>query len=113
MPQNHLAVKAGAFVPVERELVFDIDLTDYDDVRTCCSGAKICSRCWSYMTMAVSVYTRKKTATFLLLCVCWGGGGSKTSSEGLCRMLYLEVLELSAPTRASVCSMALSCLIYW
>eukprot|EP00903_Cladosiphon_okamuranus_P005723 g5681.t1 len=54
-PKNHLAVKPGAFQPVERELVFDIDLTDYDDVRTCCSGAKICNRCWSYMTMAVEV----------------------------------------------------------
>ena len=43
------------FHPVERELVFDIDLTDYDDVRTCGDGGHICSRCWPFMALAIKV----------------------------------------------------------
>ncbi|KAL3700125.1 hypothetical protein R1sor_018147 [Riccia sorocarpa] len=43
------------FSPVERELVFDVDMTDYDDIRSCCSGADICLLCWPLMTIAVKV----------------------------------------------------------
>ena len=37
--------------------MFDIDLTDYDDVRTCGKGAHICSACWPLMAVAVQVRT--------------------------------------------------------
>jgi len=52
-PKDHNTIDPEKFTPEERELVFDVDMDDYNEVRSCCTGAKICPKCWPFMVMAV------------------------------------------------------------
>jgi DNA primase small subunit len=70
-PKDHNSVKPELFKPVERELVFDIDMTDYDDIRTCCSEANICMRCWPFMTMAIKVVDQALREDFAYKHILW------------------------------------------
>ena len=53
LPTQHK--EADPFFPQEKEIVFDIDMTDYDDIRTCCQEAKLCNKCWKYMIVAYKI----------------------------------------------------------
>ncbi|PCH35118.1 prim-pol domain-containing protein [Wolfiporia cocos MD-104 SS10] len=54
-PRDKKTVRPANFTAQLRELVFDIDMTDYDAIRTCCAGADICRRCWAFIAAAVRV----------------------------------------------------------
>uniref|UniRef100_A0A8C7TE58 DNA primase AEP n=1 Tax=Oncorhynchus mykiss TaxID=8022 RepID=A0A8C7TE58_ONCMY len=57
-PNQHNTVKSGSFQALEKELVFDIDMTDYNDVRSCCTAADICPKYWTLMTIALCILDR-------------------------------------------------------
>ncbi|CAK9302510.1 unnamed protein product [Gordionus sp. m RMFG-2023] len=43
------------FIPLSKELVFDIDISDYNEVRTCCKESDMCEKCWPLMVIAIKI----------------------------------------------------------
>ncbi|KAI4356071.1 hypothetical protein L6164_000122 [Bauhinia variegata] len=67
----------NVFTPVERELIFDIDISDYDDVRYCCSGADVCLACWPLMTIAIKVIDCSLRDDFGFKHILWAYSGRR------------------------------------
>lgn len=81
---NKNKVKDLTITAEEREYVIDIDMNDYDDIRTCCQGKKLCKRCWTYIKAAYEVLKQLLEKCFGFTHVLWVFSGRRGLHAWVC-----------------------------
>ena len=89
----------------QRELCFDIDVTDYSDVRACGCGSEqhgnrmICRRCWGFIGAAAAALDYLLRATFGYQHLVWVFSGRRGIH---CWVLDARTLSLSTAARRQI-----------
>ena len=81
---NKDKVEGLNITPVEREFVIDIDMTDYDHIRTCCEGKKLCNQCWTYVRAAYKVLNHILSKAFGFKHILWVFSGRRGMHAWVC-----------------------------
>ena len=84
---------------VEREFIFDFDMNDYDDVRTCCSGKKVCLKCWKMLIIATEILELTLTEDFDFHKIMYVFSGGRGLHIWVCDK---RARELKDPVRRSM-----------
>jgi DNA primase small subunit len=74
-------------------------MTDYDSIRTCCSGKGICKRCWGFIAAAVKVLDSGIRDTFGYQHLLWVYSGRRGIH---CWISDKEAMELTDDQRKSL-----------
>jgi len=74
-------------------------MTDYDEIRTCCSEANICSKCWKWIAAAVKVLDAAIRDQFGYEHLLWVYSGRRGIHLWISDR---EALELTDPQRKAI-----------
>ncbi len=66
------------FAPESKEVVLDVDITDYDSIRMCgCKEADVCEKCWTLMSAAIVTTHAALTEDFGFKHILWVFSGRR------------------------------------
>jgi DNA primase small subunit len=86
--------------PFEKELIFDVDMSDYDiNHRICCSNDKICEKCWNYILVGIHILKFILEKNFAFKKIMFVNSGRRGFH---CWVFDKEVIKLTNETRKCI-----------